>query len=190
LFTHKDLRTIANPRKTTRNDTIISKSRSRWASAKCCFFYFVATGIAVFDSELFIGGRYRTTVDKLLQSVILLFSKLLHFYIPAHFQRRHTKATEKLLLSLQPELIRTRTNIKCHIFSRFCSIGNSESPLDEFAVFPDGLLAFGNLNISQADLGNAHLGFTVDGNAHLKDERIIGSSPVRRYHAPNRLDRT
>ena len=42
LFTHKDLSTIANPRKTTGNDTIIRKSRSRWAYAKCYFFYFVA----------------------------------------------------------------------------------------------------------------------------------------------------
>ncbi len=42
LFIHKGLRTIANSRKTTRNDTIIRKSWSRWASAKYYSCYFEA----------------------------------------------------------------------------------------------------------------------------------------------------
>ena len=42
LFIYKGLRTIANSRKSTWNDTIIRKSWSRWTSAKCYFFYFVA----------------------------------------------------------------------------------------------------------------------------------------------------
>ena len=56
LFIHKGLRTIADSRKTTRNDTIIRKSWSRWASAKCCFFYYVAclSAEAIWSSRIWL----------------------------------------------------------------------------------------------------------------------------------------
>jgi len=63
LFTHKDLSTIANPRETTSNDTMIRKNRSRWAFEKGYFFYFVATENLVFDFELFIGERFRCWLE-------------------------------------------------------------------------------------------------------------------------------
>ena len=59
----------------------------------------VATGISVFDFELFVGARFRTTVGKLSWLVILLFGKLLHFYIPPHLQRRHTTSKAALVAS-------------------------------------------------------------------------------------------